>query len=253
MGEYKESTEKYSLGQQGAAWGVHAFTASGIVAGFWSLVATTEGNFFMAFLMLFIALIIDGIDGTFARIFKVQEVLPNMSGKTMDYVIDFATYAIIPAFIIYKANLIPTELNFLTATIILLTSSIYYGKEGMVSNDMYFVGFPVLWNMVAFCLYYVWGLPPMGNFIAVLAFAVLHFIPIKFLYPSRTKKFMKINVLVTILFILSNVVLLAIVEGGYAMPTELWTAKFLSILTSIYFGGVAVYNTWFDAETKISG
>lgn len=246
MGEHQEYTEKYSLGQQAAAWGVHAFTASGIVAGFWSLESAAHGDFFTAFFMLFIALIIDGIDGTFARIFKVQEVLPNMSGKTMDYVIDFATYAIIPAFIIYEANLIPSELNFLTATIILLTSAIYYGKEGMVSNDMYFIGFPVLWNMVAFCLYYVWGLPPMGNFIAILAFAVMHFIPIKFLYPSRTKKFMKMNVLVTVIFILSNVVLLAIVEWKYEMPTELFVAKFLSVATSIYFGAVAVYNTWFE-------
>ena len=37
-------TTKYSFGQKAAAWAVHAFTASGIVAGFWGIVSAAEGN-----------------------------------------------------------------------------------------------------------------------------------------------------------------------------------------------------------------
>ena len=36
---------------------------------------------------------LDGIDGTFARMAKVKEVLPHVDGKMIDYVIDFFTYA----------------------------------------------------------------------------------------------------------------------------------------------------------------
>jgi len=240
----------YTTGQKAAAWAVHAFTASGIVAGFWGIVSTANGDFFMAFAMLFLTVIIDGVDGTFARKFNVTEVLPNVSGKTMDYVIDFATYAIIPAYIIYEAGLIPDELRFVTAAVILLVSTLYYGKEGMVSNDLYFIGFPVMWNLVAFYLYYVTNLPPTGNFILVIFFAILHFVPIKYLYPSRTKKFMKLNILATVLLLASNFILLVLIEWNYAMPTAIVVARAISILSLIYFGFLSIYHTWIDPDTK---
>lgn len=257
-----EKQINYTFGQKAAAWGVHAFTASGIVAGFWGIVSVANGDFFMAFAMLFLTVIIDGVDGTFARIFKVTEVLPDVSGQTMDYVIDFATYAIIPAFIIYEATkggipieeggnyMIPENLRMWAAAIILLISSLYYGKEGMVSRDMYFVGFPVLWNLVAFYLYYVTNLSPIGNFIMVIVFAILHFVPIKYLYPSRTKKFMIMNILNTVLFLVGNFALLVLIEWEYKMPIALMIARAASILSLFYFGALSVYHTWFDPDTK---
>ena len=246
---------QFTFSQKAAAWGVHAFTASGIVAGFWAIVSVSNQDFFMAFAMLFLTVIIDGVDGTFARMFKVTEVLPDVSGKTMDYVIDFATYAIIPAYIIYEAKsddayLIPDNLRFLSAAIILLISTLYYGKEGMVSRDMYFVGFPVMWNLVAFYLYYVSNLSPTGNFIMLVVFAVLHFVPIKYLYPSRTKKFKKLNILATVVLIVSNFALLVLIEWKYDMPAELTIARASSVIALLYFGVLSIYHTWFDPDTK---
>lgn len=257
-----EQQTEYTFGQKAAAWGVHAFTASGIVAGFWGIVSVANGDFFMAFAMLFLTVVIDGVDGTFARMFKVKEVLPDVSGMTMDYVIDFATYAIIPAFIIYEATqkgipiedggiyMIPDQLRMWSAAIILIVSALYYGKEGMVSRDMYFIGFPVLWNLVAFYLYYVTNLSPMGNFIMVLVFAILHFVPIKYLYPSRTKKFMKLNILNTVVFLVSNFALLVLIEWKYDLPTALSLARIGSVVSLLYFGALSVYHTWFDPSTK---
>ncbi len=253
--------KNYTWTQKLAAWAVHAFTASGIIAGFWAIVSIAEHNFFMAFMMLFLALIIDGIDGTFARMARVTEVLPHMSGKTMDYVIDFATYAIIPAYLIYAATqdgttianggqyLLPPSLRLVAATIILLVSTLYYGKEGMVSNDYYFIGFPVLWNMVAFYLYYVWQWSPMGNFLAIIFFAILHFVPIKFLYPSRTPRFRLANILVTVCFLSSNITLLLLIETQSTNDILIIAMRSLSILTLIYFGAIAIYNTFFDKNT----
>ena len=111
-----------------------------------------------------------------------------MAGKTMDYVIDFATYAIIPAYLIYAAKLhgtylVPEHLRMTTAIIILLVSTLYYGKEGMVSNDLYFVGFPVMWNLVAYYLFFIFDASPMINFGLIIFFAILHFVPIKFPDP----------------------------------------------------------------------
>lgn len=239
--------------QKAAAWSVHAFTASGIVAGFWAIVSASEGHFSMAFFMLIVSVIIDGVDGTFARLFRVREVLPNVSGQTMDYVIDFATYAIIPAYIIYEANLLPPDLAFLGAAIILIVSSLYYGKEGMVSNDYYFIGFPVMWNLVAFYLFYVFNLSPIGNFITVIIFAILHFVPIKYLYPSRSKRFMGLNILASTLLILSTAALSFLLGDNptyVGATTWMLVARWVAIISLLYFGVLSVYHTWFDPQTK---
>ncbi len=242
-----------SFGQKAAAWSVHAFTASGIVAGFWGIVCTSRGEFGWAFAMLILTVIIDGVDGTFARLCKVWEVLPDVSGKTMDYVIDFATYAIIPTYIIYEAQLLPSEVSFLGAAIILIVSVLYYGKEGMVSNDYYFVGFPVMWNLVAFYLFYVFSLPPWGNFITVVLFAILHFVPIKYLYPSRSKRFMGLNITASTLLI-GSTAMLAYLLGNSPTVTDPSTSYHVARWTAIgslaYFGVLSVYHTWFDPQTK---
>lgn len=243
----------YSFSQKAAAWAVHAFTASGIVAGFWAIVSASEGHFSMAFVMLIVSVIIDGVDGTFARMFKVREVLPNVSGQTMDYVIDFATYAIIPAYIIYEAQLLPQDLAFWGAAVILIVSALYYGKEGMVSNDYYFVGFPVMWNLVAFYLFYVFNFSPLGNFITVLVFAILHFVPIKYLYPSRSRRFMGLNILASALLIISTATLAFLLGDTPSYEGAGWemlTARWVAIVSLAYFGVLSVYHTWLDPQTK---
>ena len=84
-----------------AAWAVHAFTASGIVLGFLALVAILEGDRIAAFLWLGLALFVDGIDGTLARRARVREVTPQFDGTTLDNVIDYFTYVVVPAMMIY--------------------------------------------------------------------------------------------------------------------------------------------------------
>lgn len=177
----------YPLSRKLAAWGVHTFTASGMVAGFMGLLAISEGHFREAMLWLAVCQFIDGFDGTLARWVNVEAVLPNMSGKMIDAVVDFANYALIPAYFIYSAGLMASPLNELAAALILLVSALYYGKDGMISEDFYFVGFPVLWNLVAFYLFFVLDLSSTANFAVIAILCILHFVPLKVAYPSRAK------------------------------------------------------------------
>lgn len=248
--------QTFTFRQKTAAWLVHAFTASGIVAGFFALVAISERHFGLAFGLLFVAVIIDGVDGTLARWCKVEEVLPWMSGKTMDYVIDFATYAIIPAYLIYAATqngvppeqggvyLVPDALRGWSATLILLISTLYYGKKGMVSDDLYFIGFPVLWNLVAFYLYYVLALPPIWNFVLILVFSILHFVPLKYVYPSRTEQHQVLNLCMSALLLGSNFVLLLLLEGHHEQPLLLLVMRILSLISLTYFGAFSLYQSY---------
>ncbi|MEM9820270.1 MAG: CDP-alcohol phosphatidyltransferase family protein, partial [Bacteroidota bacterium] len=87
-----QATESFTVIEKSLAWSVHLFTASGLVAGFMAILAINHQNWREAMLWLVLCLVIDGLDGSLARVFKVGEVLPYMNGKTIDYVIDFATY-----------------------------------------------------------------------------------------------------------------------------------------------------------------
>ena len=71
--------------QKALAWSVHIFTASGLLTGFMAILAINEKDWRSTMFWLLAALIIDGIDGTFARMFRVKEVLPYIDGKTIDF------------------------------------------------------------------------------------------------------------------------------------------------------------------------
>ena len=59
---------------------------------------------------LALALFVDGIDGTLARMAKVRDHAPWFDGDTLDLVVDFLTYVIVPAAAIWQAGLMPPRL-----------------------------------------------------------------------------------------------------------------------------------------------
>jgi len=235
-----DNLKTFSPLDKALAWSVHLFTASGLVAGFMAILAINQLEWREAMLWLMLCLVIDGIDGTFARLFKVKEVLPHIDGKTIDYVIDFATYAIIPAYFFHEANLVDEQWKLPCTSIILLVSAIYYGKSGMVSNDMYFIGFPVLWNMVVFFLFFVFDFSNVWNAILIIIFAVLHFVPVKIVYPSQASKFKTLTLINTVIFIVSSLVVLWM----YPERNDWWISSV--ILATGYYALMAIFNTWIE-------
>jgi len=188
-----------------AAWSVHLFTASGLLAGFMGLLAAIDGDYRAAMAWMLATLVIDGIDGTFARMAKVKEVLPQVDGKTIDYVIDFFTYAILPAYLFFVAVDAPVWALYAGSFMMLLSAAIYYGMDGMVSEDgKHFVGFPVLWNMVIYVFIFVtpWLAWPVTLGLVAL-FSVLHFVPILVPYPSRGGRWWAVTLGMVVVFIVT--------------------------------------------------
>ncbi len=233
-----EMSRTHSTLQKALAWSVHIFTASGLLAGFMAILAINAKNWRVAMVWLFVALVIDGVDGTFARKFRTKKVLPNIDGKTMDYVIDFANYAIIPAYFFYNAELVYTAWNLPLTFLILLVSVIYYGKEGMVSDDYYFVGFPVMWNVVVFFLIFIFSLNKLGNAAIIVIFSIMHFLPIKFAYPSRATR------LKTLTIIFTAIILLSIPLSIWFYPNVPVWLKWITIGSLAYFGLLAIVDTF---------
>ena len=228
----------YNLSQKIAAWGVHAFTSSGLITGFLALIAIGEKNWSVAFLWLFVSLVIDGVDGSLARLFKVKEVLPSMDGKNIDFVIDFANYAIVPAYFFYMAEMVPQSWMFPCLTLILLSSALYYGKDGMVADEQYFVGFPVLWNIVVFYCFFIFQNNLELNVAIVVIFAILHFVPIKYAYPSRSKKYFWLHLIVSLSWFIGAGLVL------FYFPQRIFIIEVLLIAVIFYFAVIAMMDTW---------
>ncbi len=233
------SNQNYSFGRRLAAWSVHVFTASGLLAGFLGLLAAVEGDYRAAMLWILATLIIDGVDGSFARLARVGEVLPRVDGKTIDYVIDFFTYAILPAYLFYVATDLPDTARLLGSFAMLLSAAIYYGMEGMVSADgKHFVGFPVLWNMIVYLLLFVVpGLSWPVVFGLVLLFAALHFVPILVPYPSRGGRWWVATLVATVAFIVTAV------GNVWVYPEVSAWARWGALLASGYFILITVVDT----------
>lgn len=202
-----------------------------------ALISVNEGDWRMCFIWLFICLVIDGVDGTFARKAKVDTVLPYMDGQNMDFVIDFASYAIIPAFFFYQAQMVSIQLMPLAIFVILMSSTIYYGKKGMVENNQYFIGFPVLWNFVVFIQFFIFQNNQTLNIITVIIFGILHFVPLRFAYPSRAKRYFWSHIAFSITSLIAGFYVLLI------YPERQNIAEGVCIIGCIYFAFFAVYES----------
>jgi phosphatidylcholine synthase len=53
------------------------------------------------------------------------------------------------------------------------------------TDDGYFLGFPSYWNVIAFYLYVLQPLPGLFSVALILLFALLTFVPTRYLYPSQ--------------------------------------------------------------------
>lgn len=168
------------------AWCVHAYTALGLVAAALMVAGIVEGTpagFRLAFVMMFVATIIDATDGTLARAVRIKTVLPQFDGRRLDDLIDFHTYTTVPLFLLWRAGLVPvgTEAWLLAPA---LASAYGFCQTEAKTDDGYFLGFPSYWNIIAFYLY-VLQPPPSLALAAVLFFALMTFVPARYLYPTQ--------------------------------------------------------------------
>jgi len=165
------------------AWLVHAFTASGAVLGVLSLYEVYRGNILMAFLYIFLTILIDAIDGTLARLVEVKKYA-NIDGALLDNIIDFLTFVVVPAFMVLTMNIVPLDWRIPCMIMIVLASCYQFTQPDAKTDDHFFKGFPSYWNIAIFYLFY-WQTSHTTNIIAIIILTILTFIPIKYIYPSR--------------------------------------------------------------------
>ncbi|MXN64614.1 phosphatidylcholine synthase [Stappia sp. GBMRC 2046] len=224
MADGKAQTAEH--GAPGALFLIHVLTALGAPVALLALLAGARGDWGELFIWLGVALLIDGIDGPLARRFQIATRMPRWSGAALDFVIDYATYVFLPAFVLAGSDMLSTPWNWICGGLVVFTGALYFADNGMKMPDGSFKGFPVGWNMVIFGLM---ALSPSETFtiIFVIAFCALTFAPIRFVHPVRVARWRVLTLSVTFVWFVAAGA--AIAQAMMPDPLAAWALGLSSI------------------------
>jgi phosphatidylcholine synthase len=220
-----------------AGWGLHLYTASGTVLALWAVTAAMDGDAVRALWILLLALVIDGTDGMLARRLRVKQTIPGFDGARLDDIVDYITYAFVPMVLLWSAGYLPAGAwGAIMAAVPLLASSFQFCRADAKTEDHFFLGFPSYWNVVAFYVV-VLDLSPAVTSAILLVCTVLVFVPVKYVYPSRTNSFRLLNLALAAVWL----VLYALILAGVPDPNPLLVG--LSLTYVAYYVGMSLYLT----------
>lgn len=222
-----------------AAWSVHLYTAIGAPLALIALVASGQGWFGIAFGCMALATFIDATDGQLARRVDVKQVLPHFDGARLDDIVDYLNYVVVPVVVAYQAGLVPQgPWGLLVASAPLLASGYGFAqaeaKTADASANYSFTGFPSYWNVVIFYLFcFRW--PLWVNVAVILAFSVLVFVPIRYLYPSRSSVARGTTYVLGVIWAVMILVLM------WQLPAPSRELATLSLYFPVYYVGLSLY------------
>lgn len=187
-----------------------------------------------------LAVVIDATDGTLARRAHVKEVIPWFDGDRLEDIVDYLTYVLVPCFLMIRADLLPKEDDLWLVGLPLLASAYGFCQKAAKTSDHFFLGFPSYWNIVAF-YFYVLKTPLWVNAFLVLIFSALVFVPIRYLYPSRSPVLRGLTVSLGVLW---GIVVLIII---YLLPQPPTSLVLGSLLFPAYY---LILSFWLEASRR---
>jgi phosphatidylcholine synthase len=195
-----------------------------------ALLAASRADWPLMFMLLGVALVVDGVDGALARRLDVAERLPRWSGETLDLVVDFVTYVLVPAYALVAGNLLPPGAAVPLGVVIVVTGALYFSDGSMKTKDNYFRGFPGVWNVPAFYLFLLRPDPWIAA-ATIALLAVLTFVPVPFLHPFRVVRLRALNI--ALLAVWSVLAFVALIRDMMPGP---WITAALCVI-ALYFLG----------------
>lgn len=220
-----------------AAWGVHLLTATGVLFALLALDAIHRQSWNAALLWLLVALVVDGVDGSLARRFAVQERLPRIDGDALDLIVDYLNYVLVPTIFMWRAGLLAPGLELLLSALILLSALYVFARRDMKTEDGYFRGFPGIWNVVA-VYFFLLEPGPLAGSAVIAALAVATFAPILFVHPFRVSDFGRWLLPTAFVWAASTALLVLPGTSGAAPPLLI-----VSLATGAVLVGLGLYRT----------
>ncbi len=219
---------------------VHLYTASGAVLALLIVAAAFQGDTVGALWLVLATLVIDSTDGLLARRYRVKELLPSFDGGLLDNIVDYMTYVLAPILLLWSTGYLPDgNFGVVLAALPILASSYQFcrvdAKTGDgAQTDHFFLGFPSYWNVVAFyAIVFDLGTGAVGAMLLVCSLLV--FVPLRYVYPSRTVTFRKTTITLTTLWLFSYIAILI------QMPDPNSALLTLSLLYLVYYFSLSLF------------
>lgn len=197
-----------------------------------------QSRFAGAFWIMVAAVLIDATDGTLARKAGVKELIPWFDGDRLEDIIDYLNYVLVPAYFLIRARLLPEADAFWLAALPLLASAYGFCQKEAKTSDHFFLGFPSYWNIVVF-YFYVLKTPPWANAFALIVLSFMVFVPIRYVYPSRSPVQQRLTIGLGAIW---GILILAII---YLLPESHPGLVLLSLIFPLYYTGLSF---WLEAR-----
>lgn len=216
------------------AYLVHVYTASGVLLAALALHASFAGRPRDALLWLAGAVVVDATDGALARLADVGRLAGSIDGARLDDIVDYLTFVAVPLVVLWQGDALPARWAWLPIGSVLLASALGFARQDAKTADHFFTGFPSYWNIVAvYALAWQWSPEVTGLLLVVLALLV--FVPVRYIYPSRTPDFRRLTLVLTSLW---GVQILSLIWWLDAAPRWLlWSA----VAYPVYYVALSLY------------
>lgn len=131
------------LPRRGIYWLPNLFTSAALFAGFYAIVAAMQDKIILAALAIFVALIMDGLDGRVARMTNTQSAF----GAEYDSLSDVVSFGVAPALVVYSWSLqYLGKVGWLIAFIFAAAGALRlarFNTQVASVNKRYFQGLPI--------------------------------------------------------------------------------------------------------------
>jgi CDP-diacylglycerol--serine O-phosphatidyltransferase len=216
------------------------FTTGALFTGFYSIVAALKGDFDIAAISVFFAMILDTLDGRVARLTNTQTAF----GAEYDSLSDLVAFGIAPALVIYSWSLVRLgKLGWLVAFIYAACTALRLARFNTQlehSDKRYFQGLPcpAAAGVVAGIVWVGFVYDIVGFFIAIPAAMLTVFVAVCMVSTIRYQSFKQINLKGKIPFI--AVVLLVLIIAAVAISPP----QMLFLIFLIYAFSGPVLTLW---------
>ena len=231
-----------SQSQRRTGFSIHVLTASGALAGLIALQSVIDGHIRSALLWLIVCQILDGIDGPIARKFDVSLHSPHIDGHVLDLVIDYVTCVVVPTVLLIRMDVVEPRLTMIISGLILITSALWFARTDQETEDVWFNGFPAVWNIVI-PTFILLGTSQSYAAIMCVLFCVAQLTKVKFPHLVRVHALRPATYSVTFIYFGAFILLSAQYPSG-----PQW-ARNIVMIAPVYLVAIVAWRTFFPHRT----
>lgn len=236
------SIQETSQTQRRRGLSIHVFTASGALAGLIALQSVIDGSIRTALMWLIVCQVLDGIDGPIARRFDVSLHAPLIDGHVLDLVIDYVTCVVVPTVLLVRLDVVEPRVTMTIAGMILISSALWFARTDQETPDLWFNGFPAMWNIVIPTFILLDTSQRFAGIICLL-FCVAQLSMVKFPHLMRVQALRYATYTTTVIYFGAFILLSAQYPGG---PS--W-ARNIIMIGPVYLVVIVIWRTFFPHRT----